>query len=388
MMEKMTSINPAMLTWCRETCGVSLEEDAKKFGANRVENWENGVDFPTYSQLQQLCDYYKKPVAVCFFPEPPTYKNLSTSFRTVPDIIGSSIFNFHTISLINEARVMQLNLSELNDGENAPYRFFRSHIFRSDVGDLARQLREIFGVGIARQKQIKKSSEHFEFWRDKFASIGIFVFKDAFGNDDLSGFCLYDDVFPVIYINNSLSFTRQLFTLFHEMCHIIYQTSGVDMLNDNAFHTRLTGNDLQIERLCNAFSGAFLVPDDDFKKEIKNQQPTESVVEHLATLYGVSREVILRKFLNLSLITYEEYAERSSVYTEDYFRVKAFSQLKGESQGNYYNTQAAYKGNQYIELVFRSYYASKISLTQAANYMNMKIPSLRTFAEKRGWGII
>lgn len=387
-MEKMTSINPVMLTWCRETCGVSLKEASKKFGANRVEDWENGIDFPTYNQLQQLCDYYKKPVAVCFFPEPPEYKNLSTSFRTISDMIGSSIFNYQTISLVNEARVMQLNLTELNGRENVPYQIFRNYTFSTDTIKLAKQLREIFGVSIEKQKKIKKTSEHFELWRDKFASVGIFVFKDAFSNDDISGFCLYDDLYPIIYINNSLSFTRQLFTLFHEICHIIYQTSGIDMLNDHVLQTSLTGNNLKIERLCNAFAGAFLVPDDDFKKEIYNKQPTEDVVEHLATLYGVSREVILRKFLDFSLITSQEYAERSSIYTEDYYRVRDLSRAQQRSRGNYYNTQAAYKGSRYIELVFKNYYASKISLSQAANYMSMKIPSIRTFAEKRGWGII
>ena len=124
MSEKMTSINPQILVWCREASGVSFEEASKKFGADRLSNWENGVDHPTYTQLQQLCDFYRKPVAVCFFPEPPVFKSLSTSFRTIPSTIKDNLLNRNTIKLVDEARVMQLNLYELNGHENIPYTHF------------------------------------------------------------------------------------------------------------------------------------------------------------------------------------------------------------------------------------------------------------------------
>lgn len=85
-------------------------------------------------------------------------------------------------------------------------------------------------------------------------------------------------------------------------------------------------------------------------------------------------------------ISLDEYLERSSEYTQDYFRVQKVTSAQKSSGGNYYSTQASYKGRQYTELVFNRYYASKITLAQAAQYMNMKIPSIRTFAEKKGWG--
>ena len=50
-------------------------------------------------------------------------------------------------------------------------------------------------------------------WRKTLLDVGIFVFKDAFRVDDYSGFSLYDDVFPIIYVNNSSAKTRQIFTL-------------------------------------------------------------------------------------------------------------------------------------------------------------------------------
>jgi Zn-dependent peptidase ImmA (M78 family) len=386
MSEKMTSINPNILIWCREASGISFEEASLKFGAEKIQNWENGNDFPTYNQLKQLCDFYRKPVAICFFPEPPVYKSLTSSFRTIPSVIESSILSRNIINLLDDARIMQLNLYELNESVNVRFSYFSSMIFSSDIPTKAQQLRKVLDVELSKQKSIKSSSDHFEFWREKFSEIGIYVFKDSFGNNDISGFCLYDNTFPIIYINNSLAFTRQTFTLFHELCHIIQRTSGIDMLNDQFYHAHLSDSDLSIERACNSFAGAFLVPDDDFLKTISGKKPTEELVSRLATTYGVSREVVLRKFLNIQWITSDEYTERSSQYLDDYFRYKDVAKEQKKPGGNYYNTQASYKGRQYTELVFKEYYSNKISLAQAAKYMNMKIPSIRAFAEKRGWG--
>lgn len=387
MAEKMTSINPSILTWCRESCGISIEDASIRFGADRIRKWENGEDYPTYSQLRQLCEYYRKPIAVCFFPEPPVLKSLPASFRTIPSSIQHRMFGREITELLDDARVMQLNLYELHDNQNARYALFSSMKFSSDIPVMAQQLRKVLNAELATQKSIKKASDHFEYWRDKFAEIGIFVFKEAFGNDDTSGFCIYDNTFPVIYINNSLSFTRQIFTLFHELCHIIHGTSGIDIINDQFYHANLSLQDLAIEKDCNSFAGVFLVPDDDFCQIIINQKPSEQCVAKLAALYGVSREVILRKFLDLKYITQSEYEERSAQYLDDYYRHKDNeTDAQKESRGNYYNTQASYKGSRYIELVFKQYYTNKISLSQAAQYMNMRIPSLRIFAEKKGWG--
>lgn len=388
MAEKMTSINPSILIWAREASGISLKEVSEKFGKDKIENWEKGADYPTYNQLQQLCDFYRKPIAICFFPEPPVIKNLTTSFRTIPSNIEKIMFNRKSTALIDEARIMQINLRELNSNENIPYLHFASIKFSNDVNIMAQRLRKVFQADLNQQKSIRDSREHFEFWREKFIRIGIYVFKSPFRDNDISGFCLYDTIFPVIYINNSLSFTRQLFTLFHELCHIIYKTSGIDILNDKLYHSALSQQELDIEVKCNAFAGAFLVPSDDFIRQTGNQKPSEEVVSNLANSYGVSREVVLRKFLDSNRITAAEYQKRSLQYTEDYFRNRKDDDDKKSKGGNYYNSQASYKGVKYTQLVFQKYYTNQITLAQAANYMNMKIPSLRAFAEKKGWGTL
>ena len=50
--------------------------------------------------------------------------------------------------------------------------------------------------------------------------------------EEFSGFRLYDDIFPVIYVNNTSAKTRQMFTIFHELAHLLFHTSGIDTIHD------------------------------------------------------------------------------------------------------------------------------------------------------------
>lgn len=386
--EKLTSINPEILVWARKTSGVSLEDAEGKFGQEKLHTWENGTDYPTYSQLVSICEFYRKPIAICFFPEPPQMKNITTSFRTIPSSIMGSLLNRQLIKLLDEARAMQINLYELNDGINLHFQVFNQQILGNTIAQTADALRRIFEVNEIKPKTIKTSSEHFEYWRSKFADIGIYVFKSAFKEADTSGFCIYDEIFPVIYVNNSFSFTRQLFTLFHELYHLISKTSGIDAIDDKYYFSHIAATDLTIEKNCNAFAGSFLVPEADFSRFLHSRYTGEGEVEKLSRRYGVSREVILRKFLDAKLITQHDYEERSHGYTADYLRLKDNKDSDKSGGGDYYNTQGSYKGQKYIELVFEKYYTNAISLSQAASYMNMKIPSIRSFAEKKGWGTL
>ena len=59
-----------------------------------------------------------------------------------------------------------------------------------------------------------------------------------------SGFSLYDEEFPIIYVNNSNTKTRQIFTLFHELAHLMLFRIQV------AFSSTRDSDDLSSEYMC------------------------------------------------------------------------------------------------------------------------------------------
>ncbi len=63
-------------------------------------------------------------------------------------------------------------------------------------------------------------------WRQAVEDCGVFVFKAAFKQKDISGFCLMDESLPVIYLNNSTTKTRQIFSLLHELAHLLLSING------------------------------------------------------------------------------------------------------------------------------------------------------------------
>lgn len=388
--EKITTLNPQVLKWARINSGASMEEAGKKAGKSEyIVLWENGEDYPTYTQLKNLSTLYRKPIAIFFFPEPPELKNIKTSFRTLPENIYDNLSR-QSIKIIDESRVMQLNLLELNNGVNPSLSKITKYEFNiNDSKNVAIELRDFMGVNLQTQKKIKKLEDAFEFWRDCFYEIGINVFKFAFKDNNVSGFCFYDQEFPVICINNSLAPARQIFTLFHEIYHIICSTSGVDFIKDDFLNTYDNKSNYMIERSCNRFAGEFLVPDDDFDVLIKKLIPSEETISKLANIYCVSREVILRKFLDRNKVTQDEYEEKRAIYNQDYLRNSEKKKQDGKAGGgDYYNNQSIYKGKHYIKLVFETYYAKNISVNQLSHYMNMTIPSVKELAARKGWGII
>lgn len=319
-MKEQIPVNPDMLVWARETAGLSVEATAQRMkkAIETIELWERGDGAPTYVQLEKLAyQVYKRPLALFFFPEPPQEETPKQSFRTLPEQEIEMMSSRMKI-LIRKARVMQANLAELNEEINPSERkIFKELSFdvNRSLVEMTKTIREFLGITLDKQIAWKDTDKAFKSWRERFEENGIFIFKDAFKDDGFSGFCLYDDEFPLIYINNSKSDTRQIFTLFHELAHILFKTGGVDTrLAD--YIKYLEGDDRKIEIICNRFAGQFLVPDSDFNIQIAGVTVNDATLQGFSDRYKVSREVILGKFLDRNIINQKYYSEKKQEWAE------------------------------------------------------------------------
>jgi len=373
-------ITPAVVQWARERAGYSMDDAVRHF--KKIDAWEAGEALPTYVQVEQMAERFKIPVAVFFFPKPPSVPPLEQSFRTLTAAAFAAIPR--TVRLfLRRGQAMQLNLAELNDSKNPAGRVISRDLRPStstSLDKIAALVREYLGVSIDEQASWKSVDVALEKWREVFATkAGVYVFKDALRAPSYFGFCLYDDEFPVIYINNSSAKSRQIFTLFHELGHLLFHTSGIDMLDDQ-FIDHLGGAEQKIEIICNGLAGRVLVPDHVLDKMLEDAKIGRPLATQLANYFSVSREVIYRKFLDRGLIDVGEYGVAAKEWA---------AQMKGkdeESSGNYYNSQRAYLGQRYIDLAFTRYYQHRFDRGQLADYLNLKPKNLPTFAEKFAGG--
>ena len=242
-MSEPLPVNPSVLRWARISMGTSIEEVATRLHKEVVdiEAWERGDGSPTYAQLETLAyKIYKRPLALFFFPEPPEEESIGQSFRTLPEQELQRIPP-RMRYLLRKAQVLQLNLTELYEGVNpSPRNILREFEFTPTVAadNMAEQVRDYLGIKLAHQENWEGADDAFKQWRGALEEHGVFVFKDTFkspgssrtdaGDSPFSGFCLYDTEFPVIYVNNNKTKTRQIFTLFHELAHLLMHTGGVD----------------------------------------------------------------------------------------------------------------------------------------------------------------
>ena len=369
-------ITPAVLRWARLRSGYSIEEleNTKQLAKIRLWESEDTSVFPTYNQLETLSNKLKLPIAVFFFPEPPEVPDINKTFRTVESKFLDSLPPRITY-LLRKAKVFQLNLSELHSDSaqvEKPITGKFTDQTTNNTTELATQVRNYLGISVQQQTKWKDENEALSAWRKALIAAGVYVFKDQFRVDGYSGFCLFDDRFPIIYVNNTNTKTRQIFTLFHELGHLLLETSGIDLTQNNTDNVEsLEANKTEID--CNKFADNFLVPDYEFKHLYQPDNITEQSIEKIAKHFHVSRELIYRKILDRNGITKSEYKKAVSQWT---------AQIKPKnSSGNFYRSTISYLGADYIQLAFSNFYQNKIDEYQLADYLNIKPKNLEKLEE-------
>lgn len=378
MAQPISGVNPALLAWARQRAGLSIEAVADALGKapEAVKEWESGQSSPTYAQLEKLAyGVYRRPLAIFFFPQPPEELDPHQSFRTLPDFEIDEL-SAESRFRIRQARAMQVTLSELAEGKNPADRFILRDlpvVGTASPAKAASEVRDYLGIDLAQQRKWKSRAEALDVWRASIERVGVFVFKDTFKQRDVSGFSLYDSEFPIIYINNSTAKSRQMFTLCHELAHLLVHTNGITKRDDTYIQV-LQGVDRDVEVFCNRFAAEMLVPGNALKAE--DLSPDDSNVARLAKLFNVSREVILRRLLDRGLVSSAYYLKKAQEWAADYFEQKG-----EESGGNYYATLASYLSDTYTRLAFRRYYQGSLLIEDLAQHLNVKIANVSAFEQ-------
>jgi Zn-dependent peptidase ImmA (M78 family)/transcriptional regulator with XRE-family HTH domain len=372
----LPGIQPALLKWARESAHLSLEEVAKRFSKSveEISAWESGADAPSYAQLEKLAyELYKRPLAIFFLPSPPSELRPEAEFRALPDADLRRL-NRDTVFLIRRARAYQASLEELFGGRSptAEPIWRRVSLDASkSVADQAAAMRAALAVPPigASEWGGPDGDAALKHWRKAVEAGGVFVFKDTFKQREISGFCLADPELPVVMINNSTSKTRQIFSLLHELAHVLTYRRAISTFDDAPL-ARLAPAEQRIERFCNRIAAEILVPGQDFAVQVadlpKNIEalPSDGFAA-LAERYRVSREVILRRFRDADRVSQAFYEERKREWDSQR------AEREG-SGGNFYLTKGSYLSERLMSEVFARYGRRQITVDEAADFIGVK----------------
>ncbi|TIR49134.1 MAG: ImmA/IrrE family metallo-endopeptidase [Mesorhizobium sp.] len=373
----MPGVQPALLKWARESAHLSLDEVAGRLkkSVEEVDAWEqSGAQGPSYAQLEKMAyELYKRPLAIFFLPEPPAEPRPEAEFRALPDADLRDLSR-ETVLLIRRARAYQASLVELFDGRSPVSHPIWKQVQPTDyksAQSAAAVVRERLSVPAPGDKEwgTADGDDALKVWRRAIEASGVFVFKDTFKQKEISGFCLAHPELPVVMINNSTTKTRQIFSLLHELTHILVGWRAISTF-DEAPLKRLPPADQRIERYCNQLAAEILVPARDFAALVAGlPRNVESLSSDdfsaLAERYRVSREVILRRFRDENRVSQAFYEERKREW--DGQRVE-----KQGSGGNFYATKGAYLSEWLLSEVFARYGRRQITVDEAADLIGVK----------------
>ena len=134
--------------------------------------------------------------------------------------------------------------------------------------------------------------------------------------------------------------------------------NDLSYFNDNAY--------VKIEKQCDEFAGKVLVPDADLVECFKHQ-PNKSfsdVINDLAKLYSVSKQVILKRLIINRLISEQQFKSAYDGCSQN------FEQRGGG--GNFFNNHLTYLGKFYTEKVIDQYKKNIIDLETTSMYLDLK----------------
>ncbi len=241
---------------------MSTDEVARKIGVveQTVRKWEAGEKNPNYRQLERLAKLYQRPIAALFLPAPPPEPPAPTDFRTFHS--GKLVpISQKTLLAIRKARRLQSLSTELPEESGGASKSELPAVKpSSDPETVARLVRGELGIDLETQmRKWKDAREAFQEWKKAIQSRGILVSELSIPTKEACAFSLGGET-SVIAVSRRDSITGRTFSLFHEYGHLSLGESGICNLQEIDDPDRR--QQLAIEKFCNHFAGAILVPSD------------------------------------------------------------------------------------------------------------------------------
>ena len=338
--------SPHLLKKLRENLGYSEEELANKLGVTteKIVKVERGEDSFTLTQIKKLADIYKVPLAALFSKEVPDVPSL-------PDyrINRERRLNPEVNIAIRRAKYLSEEIKELS-GKVSKIPSFPD----SSPEKMARSFREYLKIGTPK---FKNPNEALEFYKNTLEGrLGIMVVEYLLKAEDVRAFSLRSDL-SVIVLNESDEPQVKLFSLFHEIAHLLKHGNGICSIDVSEERN-------EIERFCNKFAAEFLVPLEDLKKRVEGRELSDKEISKLARFYGVSTQVMMLRLLDLKYITRDDYCRFKERFDESKLKRKG-------GRRDWEKTYSNRIGKMALSEISRAYRKGDISFFEAVKILDV-----------------
>ncbi len=332
----------------------------------KLQEWLSGSAFPTVKQLMAFAKTVNLPFGYFFLDSIPDRPYPIPHYRTM----GNGTFEpsselFDTISIVKEKQIWARDL--LIDLGAGPLPFAGQTKIDESVEEVSGKISSLLKLDGYWASHLKSWSESLRLLVERTEEAGIFVIlngvvdsntKRKLDINEFRGFVLYDEIAPFVFVNNSDFVAGKIFTIVHEIVHVLVGSSASFDLRE------LKPSENEIEQFCDQVTAEFLVPSDQLRDLILTN---EIDFQFLARYFKVSEIVIARRLFDLKLISNEEYFDFYYSYLDNLKKIE-----KNSSGGNYYNTAPYRISRKFFGLVNNAAKQNKILYRDAFRLIGLK----------------
>tara|TARA_R110002072_G_scaffold125944_3_gene262495 strand:+ start:24043 stop:25146 length:1104 start_codon:yes stop_codon:yes gene_type:complete len=355
------------MSWALTRADKNIDQLQSKQGLEKLPEWLSQQRAPTLKQLEKFAKAVYVPLGYLFLPEPPVEELPLTFFRSAQNPRQRpSLSLYQTVQKLKQRQDWLVDFKK-DQGHDA-LDFVGAFTTNSNVHTAAQNLYNILKIPRAWYWEIPNREASLKYLIEKVEAAGIFTTfsgvvnannKRPIDRNEFRGFALVNEYAPFVFVNSNDAKSAQIFTLMHEVAHILVGAStGTDLY-------RLLPTEDPIEQFCDDVASEFLVPTDEF---VASWQQTENF-NSLSRKFKVSTLLLAKKAMRFELISIERYLEH-------YREVMAYWQtVKNSSEstsGNYYYTKVRRVGAQFARYVDSAVKSDQLLYRDAYQLLNMK----------------
>lgn len=278
----MNRVNGSSLKTIRDFYGKNQSYLAKQLGVSqptmsKIEKGEKPLELEHINAFSEYFteNFFRNNVETA--PPRLFYRKLSSINKTTINLFESRINLFY--SAIKKG----LDIVDLNTDNNSVPKI-DAELFNLDFEYIATEVRLQLGIGRGAINNIIEVLESF--------GVIIHFFNFDFISEDnrkFDGVSFYVDGVPVILINKKIPDSRKVFTIAHELGHLVMHFDSVINI------------DRDIEKEANMFAAAFLAPEKDIRRELKHLTLTK--LESLKMEWNMSISALVYRAFTIGTIS-------------------------------------------------------------------------------------
>lgn len=369
-------MSPVLLDWAVERSGIDLDEIARRFP--KLSKWRRAETEPTRRQLESFAKATLTPLGYFFLSDPPDEKLPLPDFRTKPERRKRRP-SPNLLDTIYAVQARQQWLSEYlkNSGHSkVHFALERNAVSPERAAVTLRERLRLVGGWASR---VSSWTDALDFLRDAAQEVGVFtIINGVVGNntrrlldpDEFRGFVLPDDYAPMVFLNGTDAKSAQIFTLAHELAHLLVGEPGLFDL------PRFRASESRTETFCNSVAAEFLVPRVELQEHWTDAQRNADPFGYLARLFKVSPAVIALRAATLRLINIGRFDEL-------FDRIVA-KERRSSGGGDFYNNQNLRVGKRFARIVMTAARSGRLLYRDAYRLTGLNGETFDRYAKRLG----